>query len=961
MSGRNILNLSDEDEPNQSPLSVSTNGRSARSVDIDMTSISLRRSSTAARRSAKKDIQKSVADYGKAHLENLKFRQTKTQFIDEGFAKTFGEAQAKIRMHSQVAAGGDVSYMDFLNFKIENHIDAHPRSKYYLLLICVGFIVFIFAFMWHQLDYDDETPATERILKSRGGTVGATINNLSDHDSLNEIRKPSFVQSCYLVLQLVFTGGLDTYIDASKDPGHAVLFVFIMMSGLLFFTVLIGMVNDSVLQKVAHISDGKSKVCWSGHTVIVGWNEATVRVVVQLCFLRETLAVQNRTLIRRVFPWLRVKPSSPVVNSPIVLLCDTMSKREMEAVLEKTLEERGVSRKSTTLRSNVICRSGKPSDPHVLLRVGAHRACAVLVMSTDGDATARAATNGVVQCGYTLSILLAIRQLNISLRPAKLWDGFRCVVQSDVPSESLKCASFTNPKGEPVVSAVDLNRIANALIFTCTAYPGLANVLLDAIDFESYAFRAKDAPALGLVGKTLAETTLMYKNAVVCGAVDKRVFVDPSEPNFMQGLCVDVERRFTEHDRVIFLSETSTPTLSDFCKDTERLETLPSTRVSSDAILVCGFRNVWLNPGRLYARMDNLSKNMKSGAYIQFLNRMPTKDFAELVAEGGGPPEEAPGRWVVHGVHIVHTEGEAASLRDLQSVLQKTRFDAAIILGTIPFHDLKPEHRDLRVLEIMCLLRTLHAEFYPEEPLHVVGDTSIDSTAFLAIAPTGAQTMLPDFINTQAIYARVLAQTLAYPKMAPCLQQLFHPTPGNPQLTLCPVGLDLIPCGKATFAQLVQTVQSALPGDIVLGWVTVDGTNLFCPDPELEHDFIEGDKIVLLTRRELASSDPNPQMHPEERDATVSPTQKSSIAPPFESVRVSDVAIDLDTPDLTPSQLFPQRPVAKEVTRLRSRVVEPRDTADACLCGDLTVMSPKRSGDVANAIDVDVRVAAPSA
>ena len=52
--------------------------------------------------------------------------------------------------YQKVAAGGDVSYMDFLNFKIENHIDAHPRSKYYLLLICVGFIVFIFAFMWSR-------------------------------------------------------------------------------------------------------------------------------------------------------------------------------------------------------------------------------------------------------------------------------------------------------------------------------------------------------------------------------------------------------------------------------------------------------------------------------------------------------------------------------------------------------------------------------------------------------------------------------------------------------------------------------------------------------------------------------------------------------------------------------------------------------------------------------------------
>jgi hypothetical protein len=173
----------------------------------------------------------------------------------------------------------------------------------------------------------------------------------------------------------------------------------------------------------------------------------------------------------------------------------------------------------------------------------------------------------------------------------------------------------------------------------------------------------------------------------------------------------------------------------------------------------------------------------------------------------------------------------------------------------MPCQDLKAEHRDFRVLEIMCLLRTLHAEFYPEEPLHVVGENCINTTALLAIAPTGAQTLLPDFINTQAIYARVLAQTLAYPKMAPCLAQLFYPVSGNPQLTLCPVGFDLIPCGRATFAQIVQTVQSALPGDIVLGWVSIDGGNVFAPRPEVEHDFVEGDKVILLTRRQLATTD----------------------------------------------------------------------------------------------------------
>ena len=145
-----------------------------------------------------------------------------------------------------------------------------------------------------------------------------------------------------------------------------------------------------------------------------------------------------------------------------------------------------------------------------------------------------------------------------------------------------------------------------------------AKVLLDAMDFKGFAFRAKDASALGLVGKTLADTALMYRNAVVCGAVDNRLSVDPSVPNILQGLCVDVQRRFTEHDRVIFLSETSTPKLSGFCAETARLEMLPSKRVSSDSILVCGWRATWHNPHRLLARIDNLCKSMHSGAFLQF-------------------------------------------------------------------------------------------------------------------------------------------------------------------------------------------------------------------------------------------------------------------------------------------------------------------------------------------------------
>ena len=39
----------------------------------------------------------------------------------------------------------------------------------------------------------------------------------------------------------------------------------------------------------------------------IGWNEATVRVVCQLAFLRRTFLVQNETWERTLFPWTRVK------------------------------------------------------------------------------------------------------------------------------------------------------------------------------------------------------------------------------------------------------------------------------------------------------------------------------------------------------------------------------------------------------------------------------------------------------------------------------------------------------------------------------------------------------------------------------------------------------------------------------------------------------------------------------
>ena len=102
----------------------------------------------------------------------------------------------------------------------------------------------------------------------------------------------------------------------------------------------------------------------------------------------------------------------------------------------------------------------------------------------------------------------------------------------------------------------------------------------------------------------------------------------------------------------------------------------------------------------------------------------------------------------------------------------------------------------------MLLLRRVHADLPDQPPLHVVGENSLDATAVLALGPTSKRCMVPDFVNTQAIYARALAQALAYPVMAPAISQLFMVEKDSPQLVLHPAGTEFLPEGRWSFAQV---------------------------------------------------------------------------------------------------------------------------------------------------------------
>merc|ERR1712151_51535 len=132
-------------------------------------------------------------------------------------------------------------------------------------------------------------------------------------------------------------------------------------------------------------------------------------------------------------------------------------------------------------------------------------------------------------------------------------------------------------------------------------------------------------------------------------------------------------------------------------------------------------------------------------------------------------------------ISVSHVHGDAANRKQLEDVIMKTyvdgqkcKFDTVIVMGTTYEGHLEAHSTDTRVLTILLLLRSIKESHPQLEHMHVISENAEDATSMLALPPSmkEAEESLShrcssaDFVNSQAIGARVLAQCLAYPVMS---------------------------------------------------------------------------------------------------------------------------------------------------------------------------------------------------
>ena len=101
----------------------------------------------------------------------------------------------------------------------------------------------------------------------------------------------------------------------------------------------------------------------------------------------------------------------------------------------------------------------------------------------------------------------------------------------------------------------------------------------------------------------------------------------------------------------------------------------------------------------------------------------------------------------------------------------------------------------------MAVLRATQRAIYGSAPLHIVGENALDVTSAISGTPDASKD-IPDFVNVQAIIARVLSQALAYPYMQGSIAQLFNKQTGAPRVVLIHPGEDIVPETCMSFAEV---------------------------------------------------------------------------------------------------------------------------------------------------------------
>ena len=138
----------------------------------------------------------------------------------------------------------------------------------------------------YRLDYFFSTNEWAKVILLFGLSYvlvvfGAGLLVIGDSDDYDTISEAAWTSWTYVV-------DPGAQADAPSELIPRAVSLFVTLGGLLVFALLIGIVGESIGEKIEDLKTGKSRVFESGHTLMLNWNDKSIAFIQQIALANES-------------------------------------------------------------------------------------------------------------------------------------------------------------------------------------------------------------------------------------------------------------------------------------------------------------------------------------------------------------------------------------------------------------------------------------------------------------------------------------------------------------------------------------------------------------------------------------------------------------------------------------------------------------------------------------------------